>query len=78
MEAYNNKNEYYCNDSEFKDKLNKLNNFNYNKIDRIDELKQLAIQKYGLINNKIRKKAWKLLILKGRKSSCSNDDTKIS
>ncbi len=48
-------------------KLEKLNRFDYS-IENIEELRVLATQNYGLINSKIRKKAWEMLILYDKNS----------
>ncbi len=50
-------------------KLDELDNFDF--IENFDELKGLAVQNYGLINNRMRKRVWELLILN------SNDETRI-
>lgn len=46
-----------------RNKLDELNNFEFDLVANMDELKVLATQNYGLISNRIRKKAWELLIL---------------
>jgi len=61
----NNLNEVFLDDFKSKsfliEKIKRLENFEFKPENR-NVLKELAIQRYGLINNKFRKKAWKLLI----------------
>ena len=55
-----------CNDErnrKMKRKVDELDNFDFDFIENLDELKLLAIQNYGLINSRTRKRVWELLIL---------------
>ena len=67
MELYFEKSFNYNDDKKKKirEKVEKLNCLDFKM--NIDELKVLATQNYGLINNKIRKKAWESIILNGKK-----------
>jgi hypothetical protein len=66
-EESNNKDEYRSN------KLKLLNDLDYNNLDNIDMIKKLAIDKYGFIKKKFRRKAWSLLILNKSKNMISDD-----
>jgi hypothetical protein len=62
----NNLNEVFLDDFKSKgflvEKIKRLENLEFKPHNR-QLLKELAMQRYGLVNNKFRKKAWKLLIL---------------
>jgi hypothetical protein len=77
MENFYSDDSEYLNNEEVQRKLKKFNKLQFTK-DDVNVLKRLAMQKYGLINNSIRKKAWPLLILNKDKGLANLTDFAIS
>ena len=55
-------------------KLQQLSELDYDNVDNIELIKQLAIDKYGFIKKKFRRKAWRLLILNQSKNVNNGSD----
>lgn len=69
-EYLNDENENFVDNEEKRLKLKKLESLKLN-FDNYDEIRKLAIEKYGFVNKKIRQKAWPILILHKNRSMSS-------